>query len=611
MRRFLLELSLGICLVIVSWGRALANAEFTTSYNTTYRVNSSGVTRIELSVGLRNKLSNIYADKFSLSVGYTDLKNIRVSDAKGTLAPVIEATQNQTTISFQFMDRVVGKDKINNFFVSFDTDDVATKNGSVWEVNIPPLEAGREMEGYLITLEIPTAWGEPAFVTPGPTQAYVLPNNLRRFVFDGKQLGNKPVSAVFGRTQFIKFDLKYNLENLAPVKAETVIALPPNTNYQELLYESINPLPQRVMTDGDGNWLAYFKLNPGEKKTVEALGIAKLNFVPGSSPLSAEEAKKYLLPTTLWQTENEEIKRLAGGLKTPKAIFDYVTDKLSYDYTKLESGPKRLGAVEALVNPLDAICTEFTDLFVAIARAAGIPARELEGFAFTNNEKLRPLGLATDVLHAWPEYYSYEKQRWIQIDPTWTVTTGGIDYFTKLDLNHMVFVIHGRDPVRPLPAGAYKLAGDNQKNVKMEPIGEIVFPGQELDFELRMNRWGGKAMLIIRNVGKVASAPSLVVSTVPSDIIDYQTRLETLPPGGEVEILLPLRPNSGLGWSRAELILNYANEEKRFKFGYRRKIPTPFALAGGIGFGGVVFIATFTARRIYLRRRRKASTVYW
>ena len=58
---------------------------------------------------------------------------------------------------------------------------------------------------------------------------------------------------------------------------------------------------------------------------------------------------------------------------------------------------------------------EFTDLFVAIARAAGIPARESVGYAYTTNSRLRPLSLVTDVLHAWPEYYDADKKIWVHL----------------------------------------------------------------------------------------------------------------------------------------------------------------------------------------------------
>jgi len=82
---------------------------------------------------------------------------------------------------------------------------------------------------------------------------------------------------------------------------------------------------------------------------------------------------------------------------------------------------------------------EFTDTFITLVRALGIPAREINGYAYAQNDRLRPLGLEQDVLHSWPEYYDFASQTWQQVDPTWGNTTGGLDYFHKFDLDHFTF----------------------------------------------------------------------------------------------------------------------------------------------------------------------------
>src|SRR6185369_7078379 len=98
-------------------------------------------------------------------------------------------------------------------------------------------------------------------------------------------------------------------------------------------------------------------------------------------------------------------------------------------------------------------------------RAAGIPAREINGYAYTENPQLQPLSLVADVLHSWPEYYDRDKGVWIPIDPTWGSTTGGVDFFNKLDLRHFTFVIHGKDSNKPYAPGSYKLGPNPQKDI--------------------------------------------------------------------------------------------------------------------------------------------------
>jgi hypothetical protein len=155
---------------------------------------------------------------------------------------------------------------------------------------------------------------------------------------------------------------------------------------------------------------------------------------------------------------------LAGELKTPEAIYDYVVKTLKYDFNRTAGTNTRYGALNALESPDSAVCREFTDLFIALARAGGIPTREVNGFAYTANTKQRPLSLSQDVLHAWPEYYDSDKRTWIMVDPTWGSTTGGVDYFNTLDFDHIAFVVKGSDDTYPIPAGGYK--SQEQKTLK-------------------------------------------------------------------------------------------------------------------------------------------------
>jgi len=78
------------------------------------------------------------------------------------------------------------------------------------------------------------------------------------------------------------------------------------------------------------------------------------------------------------------------------------------------------------------------------------------------------LSLVSDVLHSWPEYYDVGQKLWIPIDPTWANTTGGVNYFDKLDYNHIALSIHGQASTYPYPAGFYKKAGKNSKDVRVE-----------------------------------------------------------------------------------------------------------------------------------------------
>ena len=133
---------------------------------------------------------------------------------------------------------------------------------------------------------------------------------------------------------------------------------------------------------------------------------------------------------------------------------------------------------------------EFTDTFIALSRAAGIPAREINGYAYTENPHVQPMGMVSDVLHSWPEYYDKEKNFWVPIDPTWGNTTGGVDFFHKLDLRHFAFVIHGVDSSKPYPPGSYKLGANPQKDVYVSfgKLPKMRNPKISIKSENKLNR---------------------------------------------------------------------------------------------------------------------------
>ena len=143
------------------------------------------------------------------------------------------------------------------------------------------------------------------------------------------------------------------------------------------------------------------------------------------------------------------------------------------------------------------LCTEFTDSFVSLARVLQIPSREINGYGYTKNSTLQPQNTTTDILHSWPEFYDTSKKQWISIDPTWGNTTGGIDYFNKLDFSHIAFVRHGAEDSYPLPAGSYKSV-PSEKYIQVEVASDL--PTENASYEIKKE--GDKTMIF--NNGNVA-----------------------------------------------------------------------------------------------------------
>lgn len=498
-------------LLIIVPNPTFAAGEFLIKATSTYTVNDSETTDVTHNFTLTNQTPNIYATQYQLILGTTRIHDFFAEDGQGKIDPAVKTSDNRTWISIVFREKAVGFEKQLNFRIGYLDDDIAQKNGRIWEINIPRPEATNEYTDYLTKLVVPKHFGNPVQIIPEPKSSVETSNQII-FQFDKTDLQKRGVTALFGDKQVFAFNLRYTLENSSPITQYLQIALPPDTQYQKLLYEQITPSPKEIHTDQDGNWLATFKVKSRDSYQVHATGHAILYLeplVPISNSENSQNLDNYLVPQEPWQTQNPQIQELAQQLKTPQNIYNFVVSKLSYNYDRVEQATIRLGAVEALNNPDQAICMEFTDLFIALARAAGIPAREINGFAFTQNSKLRPLSLKQDILHAWPEYYDTQKKGWIQIDPTWGHTTQGIDYFSRFDLNHFVFTIHGVDSQLPHPAGFYKTKNTEGKDIQVTPADKEPEIVKDLAVNLEFSKSPisglvNKGKITIQNLGNTA-----------------------------------------------------------------------------------------------------------
>ncbi len=278
------------------------------------------------------------------------------------------------------------------------------------------------------------------------------------------------------------------------------------------------------------------------------------------------------------------------------------------------------GTLKALNNSNSAVCLEFTDLFIALARASGIPAREVDGYAYTNNSSERPLSFVKDILHAWPEYYDFDRKAWIMVDPTWGNTTGGIDYFNTLDFDHIAFVVKGLNSSYPVPAGGYKLADSNTntKDVSIK-IGndftndtpnlsaQAIFPDEIIsgtDINGTVN--------IYNNGNTLARSTTVNVISQKLKPIDQTLVTAEIPPFGHQEVVLGFNKVSFLTNVQDTIKISFNNNSV-----YKKIIVKPFFVNKLFVLGGILLVisaitistATFLARRLYLYWRKRRDTI--
>ena len=158
--------------------------------------------------------------------------------------------------------------------------------------------------------------------------------------------------------------------------------------------------PFELVTDTLGNQVLKFTFEtfaPLSSKIVSVQANLMLAKTPVAVPKS--DPKRFSNPTP--DIEAKEIRQLADQLKSGNAhtttenIYHWVADNIAYTgYAQQAKGVQRT----LLSRKGD--CTEFADLFVALTRAAGIPARRVSGYLTHENGTLK----AADY-HDWAEIY--------------------------------------------------------------------------------------------------------------------------------------------------------------------------------------------------------------
>jgi len=197
--------------------------------------------------------------------------------------------------------------------------------------------------------------------------------------------------------------------------------------------------------------LNYYLVSFGVSYLVNSRLIADYN-------VSSGLYRKYTQPDELIESNASEIVSLAQNLtinlddlyEKVLEIYDFVVEHLYYMPQSEERGA--LWALEEGVGD----CSEYSYLFVALCRAAGIPARVQAGFAFHAQSDTLNDG------HMWAEYYLVN-YGWIPVDASWRL-------FDTVDDRHFSSI---RSIPEDTPYANYFFdytTGPEEENVKDEEV---------------------------------------------------------------------------------------------------------------------------------------------
>lgn len=179
-----------------------------------------------------------------------------------------------------------------------------------------------------------------------------------------------------------------------------------------------------IYTEGEfGNHILYARWdNPRQEPILtvafkaKSREVIRKDFEDKQAPLPPE-VKKFLEPSDLVPVRGR-VKKICNSITKGKrsdlrkaiAIYDYVVEKTERDETVAGCGT---GNVRALLDTRKGKCVDLHSIFVALARSAGIPAREVLGIGIPKE----PEGDMTKAYHCRAEFY-LAGFGWVPVDPS-------------------------------------------------------------------------------------------------------------------------------------------------------------------------------------------------
>ena len=139
--------------------------------------------------------------------------------------------------------------------------------------------------------------------------------------------------------------------------------------------------------------------------------------IKNGKALLPDERKRSLASSISIPADNPKIIALATKIVGDAPTdFEKVSRIVKWIFTNLEKTmAKNSDNALDILDKKAGDCTEHTLLFVTLARALGIPSREVGGIAYMAGEKVPKM-----AWHAWAEFH--DGKQWLTADPTWNQT---------------------------------------------------------------------------------------------------------------------------------------------------------------------------------------------
>lgn len=400
------------------------------------------------------------------------LNSIKVTDINGnSLAFETQETDSRNIIVKVLFPQAVTYGFSQKINISYDSYGLLVKGGEVRDMYIPGFPENYQLtdadstEQIFTTAIIPAQYGQINFVLP-ETPINVNSDGARVLDINFDQLVGNTTWVQIGSVQYFEFEFSQVLPQSSKfpfILNAVTMPIPRDVQSgpvtQEVFFTEITPNPFNLETDIDGNLIATFKVPANKENTITVKGYGILTFNSNFNltnsgsidDIPAELINNYTSEARFWEVNDPEIQRVAAELKGSSTdifeitnkTYNFVINQIDYSFVKKSGLNERKGALETLQGGA-AVCMEYSDLFIALMRAQGVPARAAFGYGYSSLD-YEAQG-EKRVNHQWAEVYLPAQDTWINVDTTWgdfgSTLLGG-------DLSHFYSHIASVDPETP------------------------------------------------------------------------------------------------------------------------------------------------------------------
>lgn len=170
-----------------------------------------------------------------------------------------------------------------------------------------------------------------------------------------------------------------------------------NLKINILDFDAVNSYPQRIekiISEDESNYdvdIAYQRLTIDKPVELDNYDYEK-------------KVREFLLPSEKIESDSESIKKLADSIigneqsiiKIADKVAKWTAQNIEYDNELAEKISEGLSDTQSALETLErkkGTCSEYTNVFIAMMRSKGIPARFVTGYVYENG------------FHAWAEIY--------------------------------------------------------------------------------------------------------------------------------------------------------------------------------------------------------------